>query len=110
MLVYLIAALVELILFAVFLLVWTAWLVTTSESNCLFFALTRFKERGGYLIMRKSHHGWFPHFLWSEDLETFEQYVPYFPSEHLKFPPLWFAGFIRTGQDRKATTAAHPDT
>ena len=46
--------------------------------NCLLFALWRWVTRGGYLILRRSHHGWWLHVLWSPDLRDarLEHYVP----------------------------------
>jgi len=62
------------------------------KSNCLIFAATRFFSRGGYLIVRKSSYGWWPHFSWSEDLVTFEKFVPLGPCEKRIIPPLLFRG------------------
>jgi hypothetical protein len=48
-------------------------------NNCLFFALSRWNKKGGYLIIRRSRFGWWWHFLWAEKLdgiETLEHYVP----------------------------------
>jgi hypothetical protein len=36
--------------------------------NCLIFAIRLWLIGGGYLIVRKSRAGWFPHFLWCADL------------------------------------------
>ncbi len=79
------------------LIFWSFWLASNTESNCLFYALMKFRACGGYLIMRKSRHGWFPHFLWSANLKTFSQFVPRHPVKGLKCPPVFFAGIIRTG-------------
>lgn len=62
------------------------------KSNCLIFALTRFFTRGGYFVVRKSSYGWWPHFSWSEDLVTFEKFVPHGPCKQRVIPPLWFTG------------------
>ncbi len=35
-------------------------------SNCLIFAWRRWRRRGGYLLIRRSRHGWWPHFLHGE--------------------------------------------
>ena|SRR5512145_1064036 len=37
-------------------------------SNCFIFAARMWLARGGYLVVRKSRAGWFPHFLWCADL------------------------------------------
>ena len=36
------------------------------RSNCFFFAVGRWLSRGGYLLIRKSRLGWWPHFLHGE--------------------------------------------
>lgn len=67
-------------------------------SNCLFFALGRFSKgwkTGGYLTIRKSRHGWWPHFGWSADLSTFEEFIPIVPAHERRLPPLIFRGRIR---------------
>lgn len=38
-------------------------------NNCFVFALSRWFSRGGYLIVRKSRVGWFPHFIWAKTLD-----------------------------------------
>lgn len=45
-------------------------------SNCVLFAIGRFWTRGGYVVVRKSDYGWWPHVLWSPDLVMFEQFHP----------------------------------
>jgi hypothetical protein len=67
-----------------------------TRSNCLIFALTKWVKHGGYLVVRKSRWGPFPHFLWSPDLQRFESYVPIDPRKRL-IPPLLFRGRIREG-------------
>lgn len=68
-------------------------------SNCLFWALRQWWERGGYIIARRSHYGWWPHFLWSEDLETLEQFHPHGDKEQGKYPPCLFHGHVKIGKD-----------
>lgn len=53
------------------------------RSNCLIFALSRWCGSGGYLIVRKSRFGWWPHFLWSPSLDAaqVESFVPIQPVE-----------------------------
>jgi len=52
---------------------------------------------GGYLIIRKSDHGWWPHFLWSNDLYSFWAYVPLkrlVKCDKWKIPPVIFKGRV----------------
>jgi hypothetical protein len=67
-------------------------------SNCLIFALQRWVSRGGYLVVRKSRWGPFPHFLWSPDLKRVEQYVPAEPNIRV-IPPLIFKGYVKHGDN-----------
>jgi hypothetical protein len=62
-------------------------------SNCLIYALTQWCRYGGYVAMRTSHWGWFPHFLWSPDLVKWWAYVPLKPARHW-CPPLLFRGQV----------------
>jgi len=63
-------------------------------SNCYLFALLRWWRCGGYVVLRQSHWGWWPHALWSADLITFEDYTPIAPRRR-RFPPLLFRGTVR---------------
>ena len=65
--------------------------------NCLTYALRKWITEGGYFITRKSLVGWWPHFLHSHDLKTFTHYVPKVYKTGLLFPPLFFDGFVKTG-------------
>ena len=65
--------------------------------NCLIFALWCWATRGGYLILRRSHHGWWPHVLWCAHLRDaeIEHYVPlgysrYFAASH----KVLFRGYV----------------
>lgn len=40
------------------------------RSNCLIFALVKWRKYGGYLVIRKSRYGWWPHFIWCRDLKN----------------------------------------
>lgn len=62
--------------------------------NCFDYALWQWFTRGGYLVVRKSRHGWWPHFSYSPDLETFEDYGPTVKYNRW-LPPLKFKGVIR---------------
>lgn len=68
------------------------------RSNCLLFVLGRWWGRGGYIIIRRSRWGPFPHFLWSPDLSRFESFVPANP-QHRLCPPCMFVGYIKEGDD-----------
>lgn len=67
-------------------------------SNCLFFALSRFLKRGGYLLIRRSRWGWWPHFLWAESLDPprIEHFSPLGGGRPRLFPPVVFKGQILT--------------
>lgn len=71
-----------------------------ARSNCLVFALAKWFRHGGYLIVRRSRYGWFPHFLWARDLGELEveQFVPLDPRRRL-LPPLVFRGWSKRGPD-----------
>lgn len=68
-----------------------------SRSNCLLFAVRLFLRRGcrGYLLMRKSKFGNFPHFLYAERGHIVS-FVPLNP-EHKTLPPPLFRGQVRWG-------------
>jgi hypothetical protein len=73
-------------------------------SNCLLFALFQWWHYGGYVIVRKSKIGWWPHFMWASSIESLEaiEYVPYEKVEfadkyHL--PPIVFKGYVRKAKD-----------
>ncbi len=68
------------------------WLVESRRSNCFFFALKRWWNHGGYVVMCWSHHTPFPHFVHSFDLETFTEWSPTDPKRRRWLPPLVFAG------------------
>jgi hypothetical protein len=72
--------------------------VPSSRTNCLFFAIHCLWSCGGYLIVRKSHFGWWPHFLWSPDLVEFWEYVPLVRPDVL-FPPPFFSGYVRKAKE-----------
>jgi len=78
------------------------------RGNCIAFALRRFRDRGGYLVARKSHWGWWWHVLWSADLIHFQEFVPVVPSHKQSWPPLWFEGYVRhtTAPDQQELNAA----
>lgn len=70
-------------------------MIPTRISNCLAFVLAQLLRKGGYLVIRRSHYGPFPHFLWSQDLITFQEFVPVDPRRRI-IPPLAFVGMVLT--------------
>jgi len=64
------------------------------KGNCLTFALRKWRAEGGYIVIRKSRYGWWPHFL-HMDAETrvLTHLVPVKP-ERRWFPPLTFEGIV----------------
>lgn len=68
-----------------------------NRSNCLVFAVGKWFSNSGYLLIRKSHFGWWPHFLWSPDINRsyVEHYAPVVGKRKLVPPPL-FKGKIQT--------------
>jgi hypothetical protein len=38
------------------------------RSNCLFHAVGKWIRRGGWLLVRRSHAGWYPHFIHAAEL------------------------------------------
>ncbi len=67
-----------------------------TRSNCLLWALSRWFRLGGYLVVRRSHYGWFPHFLWLAPSGELRSFVPVDPCFHW-CPPLLFRGHVVTG-------------
>jgi hypothetical protein len=64
------------------------------KSNCILFALKRWFSHGGYIVLRKSNYGWWPHMIWTKDFVTFEEFTP--PVHYdVTFPPLLFKGIIK---------------
>lgn len=67
-------------------------------SNCLIFVLYQWFTKGGYVVVRRSHWGWFPHFIWSADLKRFQQFTPISEKRRYRlFPPLVFRGYVHEG-------------
>jgi hypothetical protein len=74
------------------------------KSNCLFWAVSMFRQHGGYLAARWSlHYGYIPHIFYSPDMETWWSYSPIAP----KHGPMaildcvWFAGRLEKNDDEK---------
>jgi hypothetical protein len=68
---------------------------SSKRTNCLAFAWGCFRKRGGFITFRKSHHGWWWHFMWSNDLKTWIHYSPREPNDDLASPPPTFDGIIK---------------
>jgi hypothetical protein len=66
------------------------------HSNCLIWAACRWWRRGGYVVVRRSRLGPFPHFLWSRDLRRFWAFQPFNPRPCI-LPPLLFRGRPKLG-------------
>jgi hypothetical protein len=64
------------------------------KDNCILFAVRCWWHRGGYVIIRKSHFGWWPHAFWSLNLMTFEEFTPLDRTPHKILPPLIFEGHV----------------
>lgn len=61
--------------------------MSVRRSNCLIFAMGEWRRRGGYLIVRRSHYGWWPHFAWTRSLaEPPIAYIPERPIEWDRLP------------------------
>lgn len=72
--------------------------------NCLLFVFIRWWKHSGYVVIRKSHYGFWPHFLWSKDLKEFEEYTPSKPNHHLIIPPPFYKGEVKiTTADQQHT-------
>lgn len=71
-----------------------------SRSNCLIFAWRKFRQDGGYFVMRKSRKGWWWHFLWIPSLVgvSVEHFVPIHPWRRAT-QSLFFRGFLKTNDD-----------
>lgn len=72
------------------------------RSNCLAWALAmwwRRRPRGGYIVMRGSRWGRFPHFLYAEMRHGRLRLVSYVPAQprHKHCPPPLFDGRVRWG-------------
>jgi len=68
-------------------------------SNCVLFALGRWITRGGYLVIRRSRHGFWWHVLWCADLRDaeVEHYVPqHYAGRWAFLHKLFFRGHVAT--------------
>jgi hypothetical protein len=67
------------------------------QSNCAIYSLPKLASDDGYVIMMKSKYGWWPHFIWTADLEHFETFQPHEKKHRHKLPPILFYGKKITG-------------
>jgi len=71
------------------------------KTNCLFFACYLFWRRGGigYIAVRWSRWGNFPHFLYGEMRHNKIKLISYIPinPKHKSFPPPFFKGKLKIG-------------
>lgn len=72
-----------------------------ARSNCLLFAVALYLRRSrkgdaGYLVMRRSRHACFPHFLYLHRGYRLVQFSPINPKPCLIPPPL-FRGRVKWG-------------
>lgn len=85
-------------------LVWperTRHAVRPARSNCLFWAVWMWLRRGriGYVVVRGSRWGRFPHFLYAEFRHGHVRVVSYVPTDprHKTCPPPLFSGRVKWG-------------
>lgn len=76
--------------------------------QCLYYALDKWNETGGYILFRKSTHWCIPHVLHLNPKTN--EITHYIPPENLKYP--WysmfgFEGYIKKG-DLEPTPPIHP--
>lgn len=65
--------------------------------NCLIFAIRMWWKHDGYVAIRKSRYGWWPHFIWIEDLKDakIQQFVPLERKLHIKYvDKIFFKGHV----------------
>jgi len=64
-------------------------------NNCLFFAARKFfANKRSYFIIRRSRHGWWWHFMWSSNLDHFEEFQPLHSVDGMSSPPGIFRGKV----------------
>ena len=74
------------------------------RSNCLIYALLKLYRECGYITIRKSRFGWWPHFLHMSDegaKRAGDEISHYAPKHKYSrwFPPLLFKGRVVTGDE-----------
>lgn len=63
-------------------------------SNCLLYACGQFLRHGGYLEIRWSDYGPWPHADWTADRVIYCTFTPDTPKHRRRFPPLLFKGHV----------------
>ena len=69
--------------------------LTKVKSNCIVYAMSCWFKSGGYIVLRKSNFGWWPHMVWTKDFATFQEFTPLAHQEQMTFPPLFFKGLVK---------------
>lgn len=68
-------------------------------SNCLIYVIKKYLKEGGYIAIRKSRYGWWPHFIHCSDLMNAKitHYVPIkYNLEYKYVDKILFKGQIKT--------------
>lgn len=63
--------------------------------NCLLYVLARIATSGGRMVVQKSRHGWWPHFLHVDARGCITEFVPLAPRAGKVLPPPLFRGEVR---------------
>lgn len=71
-------------------------------SNCLIYAIRKWIAEGGYILMRMSYYGWWPHFLHMSIDKIITHYSPMAKVPRL-FPPIIFRGRVFMEDEPKPT-------
>jgi hypothetical protein len=81
------------------------------KSNCILYAVACWFKSGGYIVLRKSNYGWWPHMLWTKDFSTFAEFTPQVHVENAAFPPLLFQGSVKiTNRDQQIANGLKRDS
>lgn len=72
-------------------------------SNCLFFVIKKWFKYGGYVAIRKSREGYWPHFIWCKDLKNaeIEHFQPINHDENAYIMKFFFKGFVSKTDDEE---------
>jgi len=69
--------------------------------SCLFYAFRKYFRAGGYLLVRKSRFGWWPHFLHMDNNGNITQWQP---DGKLRWWKPWeiliYKGYIKKGDEK----------
>jgi hypothetical protein len=60
-----------------------------------------YQERKGYLLIRKSREGWYPHFLWMSEGNEIHHFQPTERKIYKYCPPLIFEGYVKIGDEKQ---------